>query len=111
LRKFRDLPPEALGLCVQSPDGTEGILAAWAVEIDCEGKRRMPWERQPEKLWGAPGSIQNEHQADINLAILRNNLEPMLQAELEHRSIDNVNQGFEAKLIAWIAVSGLVPLS
>ena len=24
LRKFRELPPEELGLCVQSPDGTEG---------------------------------------------------------------------------------------
>ncbi len=32
LRKFRELPPEELGLCVQSPDGTEGVLAAWAVE-------------------------------------------------------------------------------
>jgi SNF2 family DNA or RNA helicase len=32
LRKFRELPPEELGLCVQSPDGTEGFLAAWAVE-------------------------------------------------------------------------------
>src|ERR1019366_10625973 len=32
LRTFRELPPEELGLCVQSPDGTEGIFAAWAVE-------------------------------------------------------------------------------
>jgi hypothetical protein len=32
LRKFRELPPEELGLCVRSPDGTAGVLAAWAVE-------------------------------------------------------------------------------
>ena len=32
LRKFRELPPEELGLCVKSPDGTEGVFAAWAVE-------------------------------------------------------------------------------
>src|SRR5260370_27571954 len=32
LRKFRELPPEKLGLCVQSPDGTDGVLAAWALE-------------------------------------------------------------------------------
>lgn len=24
--------PEELGLCIQSPDGTEGVLAVWAVE-------------------------------------------------------------------------------
>ena len=67
LRKFRELPPEELGLSVQSPDGTEGVLAAWAVEargdkgqvkrmivtlgVDWEVRRHVAWERQPEKLW------------------------------------------------------------
>jgi SNF2 family DNA or RNA helicase len=122
LRKFRELPPEELGLCVQSPDGTEGVLAAWAVEargdkgqvkrtivtlgVDGEGKRHVAWERQPEKLWRLPVSIQNGRQSDKKLAILRNNLEPMLQRELEHRGLDNVNRGFEARLIAWIEVAG-----
>ena len=31
-------------------------------------------------------------------------LEPMLQRELEHRGLDKVNRGFEAKLIAWVEV-------
>jgi hypothetical protein len=31
--------------------------------------------------------------------------QPMLQTELEHRGVDNVDQGFEAKLIAWLAVN------
>ena len=75
LRKFRELPPEEIGLCVKSPDGTEGVFAAWAVEargdkgqikrmivtlgVDWEGKRHVAWERQPEKLWGAPGLHPN----------------------------------------------------
>ena len=61
-------------MCVQSPDGTEGVLAAWAVEargdkgqmkrmviplaVDAEGKRHVAWERQPEKLWRSPVSSQ-----------------------------------------------------
>ncbi len=122
LRKFRELPPDELGLCVQSPDGTEGVLAAWAVEargdkgqvrrmiitlaVDGEGRRNVAWERQPEKLWGAPVANQNGEQADKKLAILRNSLEPMLQRELEHRGLDKVNRGFEAKLIAWVEAVG-----
>ncbi|MHB8526196.1 MAG: DEAD/DEAH box helicase [Candidatus Acidiferrales bacterium] len=122
LRKFRDLPPEELGLCVQSPDGTEGVLAAWAVEargdkgqvkrmiitlgVDGEGRRHVAWERQPEKLWRSQVSSQTERHGDRKLTILRNILEPMLQRELEHRGLDKVNRGFEAKLIAWVEAAG-----
>ena len=118
LRKFRELPPEELGLCVQSPDGTEGILATWAVEargdkgqvkrtivtlaVDVEGKRHVAWEREPEKIWGSRVSSQDGRQADSQLAVLRNTLEPMLQRELEHKGLDKANRGFEAKLIAWV---------
>ena len=118
LRKFRELPPEELGLCAQSPDGTKGVLAAWAVEargdkgqvkrmiitlaVDGEGRRHVAWERQPEKLWRSQASGQNGKQAEEKLAILRNSLEPMLQRELEHRGLDKVNRGFEARLIAWV---------
>jgi SNF2 family DNA or RNA helicase len=118
LRKSRELPPEELGLCVKSPDGTEGVFAAWAVEargdkgqmkrmviplaVDMDGKRHVAWERQPEGLWKSPVLNQNVRRADQRLAILRNSLEPMLQRELEHRALDKVNRGFEAKLIAWV---------
>jgi hypothetical protein len=118
LRRFRELPPEELGLCVQSPDGTEGILATWAVEargdkgqvkrtivtlaVDVEGRRHVAWEREPEKIWGSRVSSQDGRQADSQLAVLRNTLEPMLQRELEHKGLDKANRGFEAKLIAWV---------
>jgi hypothetical protein len=118
LRRFREQPPEELGFRVQSPDGTAGILAAWAVEargdkgqikrliialaVDAEGRRHVAWEREPEKLWRAPMSGQNGKQTEKKLAILRNTLEPMLQRELEHRGFGKADRGFEAKLIAWV---------
>jgi superfamily II DNA or RNA helicase len=118
LRKFRELPPEELGLRVQSPDGTEGVFAAWAVEargdkgqikrmiitlgIDEEGRRHVAWERQPEQLWRSQVSSKNGKQTDNKLGTLRKSLEPMLQRELEHRGLDKGNRGFEAKLIAWV---------
>jgi hypothetical protein len=118
LRKFRDLAPEELALRVQSPDGTEGVLAAWAVEargdkgqvkrmivtlgVDWEGKRHVEWEREPGSLWRLRMSSQNGNHVDKKLSVLRNTLEPMLQRELEHRGFDRVKHGFEAKLVAWV---------
>jgi SNF2 family DNA or RNA helicase len=122
LRKFRELPPEELGLSVKSPDGTEGVFAAWAVEArgdkgqvkhlivnlgaDWDGKRHVAWERQPEKLSGSQISAQDKKPVTERLALLRNALEPMLQRELEHRGLDKANRGFEAKLIAWVEAVG-----
>jgi hypothetical protein len=99
-----------------------GVLAAWAVEargdkgqvkrmiitlgVDGESRRHVSWERQPGKLWRAQFSSHNGRQSDKKLAILRNSLEPMLQRELEHRGLDKVNRGFEAKLIAWVEAVG-----
>lgn len=118
LRKFRDLPPEDLGVCVQSPDGTTGVLAIWSVEargdkgqvkrmivslaVDTEGKRLVSWERQPEMLWKSPPSTSKRSQSDTQLALLRNFLEPMLQPELEYRGLETGSRGFESKLIGWV---------
>jgi hypothetical protein len=97
-------------------------LAAWTVEargdkgqvkrmiitlgVDGEGRRHVAWERQPEKLWRSQALRQNGEQVDKKLAILRNTFEPMLQRELEHRGLDKVDRGFEAKLIAWVEALG-----
>ncbi len=119
LQKFRDLPPEELGLCVQSSDGTNGILAVWSVEargdkwqvnrvlvplaVDEHGRRLVAWERQPEKLWRSPQpASQNDSQADKKLIMLREFLEPMLQRELDYRGLTKGSRGFEAKLIGWV---------
>ena len=119
--KYRELPPEEMGVCVQSSDGTEGVLAAWAVEarddkgqvkrvvvtlaVDQDRRRQVAWERQPEKLWRAQPSSKNGSQAEQKLAILRDCLEPMLQRELEHRGLVHGSQGFDAKLVGWLEIS------
>ena len=118
LRKYRDLPPEEIGVRVESSDGTHGILAVWAVEargdkgqvkrvivplaVDEHGRRQVAWERHPEKLWRSQPTAQNGNHAEKKLALLRDCLEPMLQRELEHRSLAKGSRGFEAKLIGWV---------
>jgi superfamily II DNA or RNA helicase len=121
LRTFQELPPQEIGICVRSPDSTEGVFAAWAIEargdkgqvkrtvvtlgIDREGLRHVAWERQTENLWRAPVVPRHEDQVDANLTLLRNSLEPMLQRELEHRGLEKGNRGFEARLVSWIEVA------
>lgn len=121
LRKYRDLPPEEIGIRVQSGDNGKGVLAVWAVEargdkgqvkraivtlaVDDNGKRQMTWERHPEKLWQAQPAAQNGNHRDAKLALMRDSLEPMLQRELEHRNLAKGSRGFEAKLIGWVEAS------
>jgi superfamily II DNA or RNA helicase len=118
LQKFRDLAPEELGVCVQSPDGATGILAVWSVEargdkgqvkrvivplaVDDQGKRLIVWERQPEKLWRSQPASRDSTQAEKKLSILRESLEPMLQHEIAYRGLATGSRGFEAKLIGWV---------
>jgi hypothetical protein len=98
LRKFRNLPPEHLGVRVQSPDGHSGVLAVWAIEargdkgqvkrvivplaVDTDGKRLLPWERHPENLWHAQPSSQNGANSEKMLALLRETLGQCCSASL-----------------------------
>ena len=118
---FKDLPPEEIGIRVQSPDAVGGTLAAWAVEartekghakrlivmlaVDELGKRLVQWERHPEVLWKS-GSVTQSDRTDRarELQLLREMLEPMLQREIQHRGLDRGSRGFEAKLIVWVEV-------
>lgn len=117
LVRYREVPPEELGVCVESPDDSEGVLAAWAIEargdkghvkrvivalaVDVEGHRLVAWERQPERLWHQPpGKTRISYEA--RRVLLASVLEPMLQRELEHKGLDKAYRGFEAKLIAWL---------
>ena len=121
LRTFRDLPPDEIGLRVQSPDGTAGSLAVWAVEtrgdrgqvkrvvislaVDTAGRRLVTWERQVERILRAQPASESGAHTDQELSLLRETLEPMLQRELEHRGVVTGNRGFESKLIGWVEVS------
>ena len=118
LLKFRNLPPEEIGVRLQSPDGNSGVVAVWAVEargdkcqvkrtivllaVDMEGKRIPAWERHPEKIWLGQPSLTNGMPFEQMLGLLHDTLEPMLQRELEHRGLAKGSRGFEAKLIGWV---------
>jgi superfamily II DNA or RNA helicase len=120
LKKFRDIPPEELGVCVQSPENANGLLAVWSVEargdkgqvkraiiplaLDSGGRRIFAWERQSERLWRSQPIFQSHSEPKKKLSILRDFFEPILQRELEHRGLVTESRGFEAKLIGWVEV-------
>lgn len=115
LRRYRALPPEEIGIRVQSGANGKGVLAVGAVEargdkgqvkraivtlaVDEDGKRQMAWERRPEKLWQAQPAAQNGNHRDAKLALMRDGLEPMLQRELEHHYPNS-------KALAWVRDRG-----
>ena len=118
LKKFRELPPDEIGVRVKSPDGKPGILATWFVEaktakgrikrtilqiaVDKRGVRIPDWERTPEKLFEAIPVTNTKHAPESLIGTLHEILEPMLQRELEHRRILTDDSGYEAKLISWV---------
>jgi hypothetical protein len=120
LRRFRDLPPEDIGVSVRSVDGIAGVLAAWLVEcrgkrgslkhaivplaVDADGKRLVALERHPDTLWRLQPVSESAIQKEKKLRLLREVLEPMLQRELEYRGLAVSSGGFEAKLIGWLEV-------
>jgi SNF2 family DNA or RNA helicase len=116
LERWRGLPPEELGVAVQSDGQGAGVLSWWMVESNTakgeqrlylvplatrpDGTRMPSWEKQADKLMhGAPAAptfdIAQRRQ------ILRDHLEPMLQRELRHRGIADNTGAFSARLAGW----------
>ncbi|MCX6876429.1 MAG: SNF2-related protein [Verrucomicrobia bacterium] len=115
LRKWQSLPPEELGLCVQSPDGRQGVLSVWRIESrDGKGRTqarlvsiacgadnaRIPtWEKKPADLFCAPpvsGTLRHDISrmtATTKAALLR---------ELEQRGLAGPNRSYSADVVGWI---------
>jgi hypothetical protein len=69
--------------------------------VDDEGQRIPSWEKQADRLFQLePASADSEPQVDL----LTETLEPMIQRELVHRGFLAENQGYDARLVAWIEV-------
>jgi superfamily II DNA or RNA helicase len=117
MTRYRNLPPNEIGVRVKSPNGRSGILSLWHVTtqgergetrtsvlplaVEIEGQRIPTWERQVDQMFQLP-TVQTAIEGPDRL--LKQEIEPMLQRELMHRGIVGENRGYEARLIGWVEV-------
>jgi superfamily II DNA or RNA helicase len=117
MQRFRDLPDDQLGIRVRSDDGRTGVLSIWHVTtqgergekrnhmltlaVDDEGQRIPSWEKQADRLFQLEPARVN---AEPQMAMLTETLEPMIQRELVHRGLLGEQRGYNARLIAWVEV-------
>jgi SNF2 family DNA or RNA helicase len=119
LDRWRNLPPEELGIIVSSPVDQPSILTLWLVEAaEIGGSRRTVLQpiafssagaRVPavEKLadqffHAVPGS--NNLSAAERGGILEKQVEPALQRELEHKKVVSENGSYTAKLVGYVEI-------
>lgn len=118
-REFANLPPEEIGISVQSPDGRKGCLGVWRVETEGEkrqrkthlvtiavadsGERIPNWERKPEEIFHA--SPVGGGEKYFGSAFFRDTVVPIFQRELSQRGITTGGVSYHEILIAWIEVN------
>lgn len=119
LDRWRNLPPEELGIIVSSPVDQPSILTLWLVEAaEIGGSRRTILQpiafssagaRVPavEKLadqffHAVPGS--NNLSAAERGVILEKQVEPALQRELEHKKVVSENGSYTARLVGYVEI-------
>ena len=112
LSRYRELPPDEIGLAIQSLDGENGVLSIWSVEthndkgqtlyhiakigMDRNGKRVPAWEKQAESFYQRP-SEDNKHDGTALFKMA----ESIIERELKHRDIIKDDQSYSAELIGW----------
>jgi superfamily II DNA or RNA helicase len=117
MTRFRNLPPQEIGIRVRSTDGRHGVLSIWHVAtqgergeirttvvplaIDHQGQRIPSWERHIDSLFHLPPT--NAH-SEPRSELLTKVIEPMIQRELHHRGAIGENRGYDARLIGWVEV-------
>lgn len=119
MAKYRELPPNDIGIRVQSTDGRSGVIAIWQVTakgqrgdtknhilplaIGCDGQRVPVWERSVDQVFHASPSPSA---SNIPSSLVLQATEAVLHRELGHRQMITTQQSYEAKLIGWIEVVG-----
>ncbi len=114
LMRYRQLPPEEIGLVVKSSDN-RGILSIWEVEthndkghdvhsilkfaVDTDGNRLPILEKQTATIFqNLPGESSNSQ-----LELLPK-IENIMERELKYRGIIKDDQPYSASLIGWVIV-------
>ena len=117
--QFRALPPNEIGVRVQSVDGRTGVLSVWYVTsqgergetrshivplaIGSDGQRVPMWERSVDQLFRA---VSSQRSTNPPVEILVSACDSMLHRELGHRQIISERRGYEARMIGWVEVVG-----
>jgi SNF2 family DNA or RNA helicase len=117
--RFRALPPDELGVRVQSPDGRTGVLSLWHVTsqgergetrthiiplaVGVDGQRIPVWEKTANQLFRA---IPATRKSELPIELLVSTIDTMLHRELGHRQIISERRGYDARLIGWVEVVG-----
>ena len=115
LHRWQTLPAEDLGLCVQSPDGRQGVISVWRIEsrdskgrtqarivsIACgtDGVRIPNWEKKPEDLYSAPPASGSFRHDTTRMAAIT---KAALQRELEQRGLAGPGKSYSADIVGWI---------
>lgn len=117
LDRYRNHPPDQIGIRVCSDDRRSGVLSIWQVTaqgdrgetktiilplaVADDGQRLPAWERQLDHLYHLPPA---PNETTTNQPLLTDIFEPMILRELIHRGIVTQNQGYDARLIGWVEV-------
>jgi hypothetical protein len=118
LSRWRETPPEQLGLCVQG-SGASAVLTHWLVEaqggrgerrrivlpLAClrDGTRSPAIERMGTSVFGLPPAT-SPYSAKERLDFLHEIVEPALHRELKHRGLVTGDAGFSADLVGYVEV-------
>ena len=106
-------------MAVAGPDGP-GVLTWWLVEtrgpsgehrahvlplgVNDNGKREPRLERVGAGLFARAGSHDDARTLAARTSLLRDQIEPMLERELQHREIVPAGGSYAAKIIGWVEV-------
>ena len=119
ISRFQALPPNEIGVRVQSADGRTGLLSIWHVSsrgergepsthiiplaVGLDGQRIPVWERTVDQLFRAAPAARDTNSVSSSLTAV---CDAMLHRELSHRQIICERRDYEARLIGWIEVVG-----
>lgn len=113
LGKYRRLPAEELGISVQTPDASSGVLSIWQVEthndkghsvqsilklaIDENGSRLPSVEKHAEDIFQLTANSYSNNSLEA-----LPQLETVMERELKYRGIIKDGQPYSAGLIGWV---------
>lgn len=119
LGRYKRVPAEAIGVAVQADDTPAGVMSLWFVEshgkagerkgnvqalaVDLDGQRLPQMERAVEKVFHQ-AAAEPSLTMDVRLAVLKKDLEPMLNRDLQRRGVVADEMGFSSELIGWIEI-------